>query len=191
MEKKTETRVKQRSLKLRALGISNWCLDEETKKRYSVQFYDYDFKDGETKIPREDLLRIKEIFPYDAIMYQTKHGIHFISFALMQGLFRTKARVLETSKELGFQDYWTEALDLTLRVSAKWQCRKFKKREIVSDKPKFKGVLKEVNFGYRISKKHLDFYRKYMDLPNWVYKLYNDCDKKDYKIKVYHYKTRD
>ena len=31
--------------------------------------------------------RIMEIFPYDCLMYATKHGIQFISFALLKGLF--------------------------------------------------------------------------------------------------------
>jgi len=192
LKKKPEMRIDKRKLRLRALGISNWCFDEKTKEKSSVQFYDYDFPDKSRKIPRDDLLKIKEIFPYDAIMYETKHGVHFISFSLLKGTYRSKARVLETSKSLGLQDYWTEANDLTLRVSAKWQIKRFKRdRIVVSEKPMFKGVLKEPNFEYRISSKHLEFYKKYMDLPNWIYKLYDNCDKKDLRIKVYHYKTRD
>ena len=190
--KKRKMRVDKRKLNVRALGLSNWCLDRKTKEKSSVQFYDYDFKDNLKTIPRHDLLRIKEIFPYDCIMYETKHGIHFISFSLLKGTYRAKARVLETSKDLELQDYWTSQTDLTLRVSAKWQVKRFKKnRIVVSEKPKFKGIVKEPNFEYRISKNHLKFYHKYMDLPNWVYKLYDKCDKKDLKIKIYHYKTRD
>lgn len=190
---KTEKmRVNKRKLNLRALGLSNECIERKTKKRFSIQFYDYDYKLGVFSIPRLDLVRIKEMFPYDAIMYETKHGIHFIGFSLLKGTFRTKARAIETSKDLGFQDYWTSQTDLTLRVSAKWQVKRFKRnRLIVSEKPKFKGVLKGPNFEYRISKNHLEFYRKYMDLPNWVYELYSECDKKDLRIKIYHYKTRE
>lgn len=192
MKRKPEMRVKKRKLKLRALAISNWCFDKETKKKFSIQFYDYDFEGNQKTIPREHILIIKEIFPYDCIMYESKHGIHFIGFSLLKGTFRTKARAVETSKKLGNQDYWTSQNDLALRVSAKWQIRRFKReRLVVSEKPKFKGVMKEPNFEYRISNKHLEFYRKYMDLPNWVFKLYDNCDKKDLRIKVYHYKTRD
>lgn len=191
MKKKPEMRIDKRKLRLRALGISNWCIDPETKEKSSIQFYDYDYPTDIKIGNAKDMSVIKEIFPYDAIMYETKHGVHFISFALLKGTYRAKARVLKTSKELELQDYWTEATDLTLRVSAKWKLKRFGKRTIVSEKPKFKGVMKEPNFEYRISKKHLDFYHKYMDLPNWVFKLYDKCDKKDLKIKIYHYKTRD
>lgn len=191
MNRKIEMRVKKRKLRLRALGLSNWCLDRETKEKFSIQFYDYDFTNKSKTISRADLLIIKEIFPYDCIMYESKHGIHFIGFSLLKGTFRTKARAVETSKKLGNQDYWTSQNDLTLRVSAKWSVKRFREREIVSEKPIFKGVVKEPNFEYRISSKHLEFYKKYMNLPQWVYDLYKDCVKKDLRIKVYHYKTRD
>ena len=35
--------------KLRAIGISNSCWDKERKKKYSIQFYDYDFLEIEVK----------------------------------------------------------------------------------------------------------------------------------------------
>ena len=197
MKKKTALRS-EKKLNLRALGISNWAHDSKTekkipdwKKRNSIQFYDYDYNGSVDRIPRNDLLKILEIFPYDCLMYETKHGVHFISFAVLHGLKITKARVLQTSKELGVQDYWTEAKDLTLRVSAKWRIRNFSKVfKIISKKPKFKGLIRVPN-NYRISKNHLEFYRKYMNLPNWVYEMYSDCEKLDYRIKLYHYKTRD
>jgi len=199
---KTEMRIDKSTLNLRTMGLSNWCLDTNShskkKKRYSIQFYDYDFKGENTCVgkrglegfPRDDLLKILEIFPYDVIMYETKHGIHFISFALLKGLNFTKANAIKTSKEIGHQDYWTEAKDLTLRASAKWKLRFLRKRKIISNKPKFKLVLRLPN-KYRISKNHLEFYLKYMNLPQWVYDLYDECDKKDLRIKMYHYKTRD
>jgi len=176
-------------LGLRTIGISNWAYDSNTKKRYSIQFYDYDFN-GENKISRSDLLKILEIFPYDVLMYETKHGIHFISFAILHGLNITKSRVLKTSKALGKQDYWTESKDLTLRASAKWKPRKFRNYKTISERPKFKGLIRGGET-FIISKKHLEFYKKYMALPFWVYNQYNACVKKDYKIKIYHYKTRD
>jgi len=96
-------RIDRETLNLRTMGLSNWCLDQNSyskkKKRYSIQFYDYDFvggknlnfgKKGLENIPRDDLLKILEIFPYDVIMYETKHGIHFISFSLLKGLNFTK-----------------------------------------------------------------------------------------------------
>lgn len=193
-------------LSLRAIGISNWIYDEKNKKRYSVQFYDYDFPNGDKQIPREDLLVILEVFPYDVLMYKTKQGVHFISFSILRGQHTSKARALETSKKLKKQDYWCEGKDMTLRVSAKWKLRFLRKRKIVSKKPKFKGLIKTPDnliktqnkflnssnpSKYVISKKHLEFYWKYMDLPDWVYELYSDCDMRDLRIKNYHYKTRD
>lgn len=195
----------EQKLSLRAIGISNWAYDSDNKKRYSVQFYDYDYN-GVENIPRDDLLKILEIFPYDCLMYETKQGIHFISFSILLGLRKAKKGVLETSKALEGQDYWTEGKDLTLRVSAKWKVRLFRNRKIVSKKPKFKGLIKSPDnliktkntflnsknpSKYVISKKHLEFYRKYMDLPDWVYEQYLACDMRDLKIKNYHYKTRD
>lgn len=176
-------------LELRTMGISNWAYDTIQKKRYSVQFYDYDYNGGGRHISKEDLLKIMQIFPYDCIMYETNHGVHFISFALLRGLNITKARVLETTKRLGKQDYWTEGKDLTLRVSPKWKPT-YLGYKIISEKPVFKGLSKFPT-KYRISFKHLEFYRKYMDLPDWVYNCYKECEMFDYKIKIYHYKTRD
>jgi len=174
---------------VRAMGLSNSAWDTENKKKYSVQFFDYDKKNG--KITEHDLERILRIFPYDCLCYETKHGIHFISFALLKGMRRTKAKALECCKLLGEQDYWCSKQDLTLRVSPKWKPRKFHKmHEIVSKRPKFKAIAKKPN-KYRISKNHLDFYRKFMKLPEEVYHLYDDCEKFDYKIKIYNYKTRD
>lgn len=195
----------EHKLNLRAIGVSNWAFDSENKKRYSVQFYDYDYN-GSKNIPRDDLLRILEIFPYDCLMYGTKQGIQFISFSLLLGLYVAKARVLETSKSLGVQDYFTEGKDLTLRISAKWKTRFLRKRKIVSKKPKFKGLIKtpdnliktpnkflnsQNKDKYVISKNHFEFFKKYMDLPDWVCKLYEGCDMRDLRIKNYHYKTRD
>jgi len=198
-------RYSEHKLNLRAIGISNWAFDSNSKKRYSVQFYDYDYN-GSKIIPRDDLLTILDIFPYDCLMYETKQGVHFISFSILRGLNITKARVLETSKKLGLQDYFTEGKDLTLRISAKWKKRFLRKRKTISKKPKFKGLIKtpdnlikkpnkllnsQNTDKYVISKNHLEFYKKYMDLPNWVYKMYSDCDARDLRIKNYHYKTRD
>lgn len=182
--KKGEMRIDKRDLTLRAMAISNWIKDEKTNKVYSIQFYDYD-NDG--VLSKAKLSRILEIFPYDCITYHTKHGIHFISFSLLHGLRITKARAVETSKRLGNQDYWTEARDLALRVSPKWTKKKYR---IVSEKPEFWTVINKPN-GYIISKKHLEFYRLFMGLPKKVYELYDNCDKRDYKIKLHHYLTRD
>jgi len=176
---------KKYKLNVRTMGISNFCKDPE-ENIYSIQFYDFDYN-GETNITPEEQEKILEIFPYDCILYKTKHGLQFIGFALLRGLFTTKARAIQTSKELGKQDYWTVGKDLTLRVAPKW---KLDTREVISNKPKFLGVLKKPN-QYIVSGKHLDFYKKYMGLPEWVYNRYLDCDRRDYSIKIYHYKTRD
>lgn len=187
---KTEMRIDKKLLKLRTMGISNRAFDSENRKTYTVQFYDFDHN-GEEKINKIALKRIMEIFPYDCLMYETKHGIHFISFSLLKGLKYTKVKAIETSKALRQQDYWSEQKDLTLRVAPKWKKSKItKKYKVISKKPKFRGLIKKPN-KYRISEKHLEFYYKYMNLPKWVYDLYHDCKKFDYKIRIYHYKTRD
>ena len=173
---------------VRTMGISNWVFDENKKELYSIQFYDFDYNDH--NISKAELDRISDIFPYDCLMYGTKHGIQFISFALLHGLRYTKTKTIETSKDLGKQDYWTEAKDLTLRIAPKWKESRFKKRHIISKKPKFRGLIK-IPTDYIISEKHLEFYHNFMNLPEWVYNKYNACDKRDYKIKIYHYKTRD
>ncbi len=176
-------------LDVRAIGISNWAYDNKAKKRYSIQFYDYDYN-GSKHIPQSHVNMIMDLFPYDCIMFETKHGVHFVSFALLKGLNITKARTLETTKNMGkAQDYWTSQKDLTLRVSEKWKVRKILGYKIVSERPTFKGLAKYPN-QYRISNQHLTFYKKYLGLPDWVFKLYDDCDKYNYRIKIYHYKTR-
>jgi hypothetical protein len=170
------------------MGISNWVYDSNGKKGhklYSIQFYDLDH---EGSIKKEVLTRILENFPLDCIMYKSKHGTHFISFALRFGLRYTKSRVIETTKDLVDQDYWTEAKDLTLRIAPKW----IENYIETSGKPKFLGLIRSPDpKNIRISGKHLDFYCKYMGLPNWVAERYSECDRRDYKIKIYHYKTRD
>jgi hypothetical protein len=181
LEKKNQIKIP-----LRAMGISNWCKDANTNKIYSIQFYDYDYPEGKN-ISQKTLERILEIFPLDCLMYETEQGIHFISFAIRMGLRYTKTKAIETSKFFGNQDYFTTAKDLTLRVSPKWEVKR-KKRVEISKKPKFKGLIKSPGKNI-ISGKHLDFYYKYMDLPEWVYDQYLDCDLRDYNIKVYHYKT--
>ncbi|MFX1445767.1 MAG: hypothetical protein ACFFHV_20315 [Promethearchaeota archaeon] len=181
--------IEKKDLFLHAIGISNLCLDPESHKLYSVQFYDYD-KNGENTL-KEDILEIKEIFPYDCIMYETKHGIHFISFALLKGSYTTKARALQLTKNLEQQDYWCKLKDLTLRVSPKWVVSKIRKKyKIVSERPRFKGVVKEPN-KYRISKGHLEYYKANMNLPLSVYESYLDCEMFDYRLKLTNYKTRD
>jgi len=192
---------------LRAIGISNSCWDKEQKKKYSIQFYDYDFRVGSNKITEKELEQILKIFPYDCFCYKTRHGIHFISFSLLRGSATTKARALITSKMIGGQNYWSERKDLTLRVSPKWKPRWYSKwHKNVSKKPQFKMIVKkpanntfnskifENNpnlYHYRISEKHLEFYHKFMGLPDEIYELYRECEKYNYAIKLYNYKTRD
>ena len=185
---KSELRNKEK-LPLRAMGVSNWCKDTIEKRLYSIQFYDFDLN-GSKELKSDDLKKILEIFPLDCIMYSTKHGIHFISFAIRMGLRYTKSRAVKMSKDLGKQDYWTEAKDLTLRVSPKWKVNFLKKRRIISKKPEFLGILKSPDKNI-VSKKHLEFYFRFMNLPEEIYNLYQDCDLREYKIKIYHYKTRD
>ncbi|MGB5911843.1 MAG: hypothetical protein WBH31_11670, partial [Promethearchaeia archaeon] len=167
---KTEMRTKKKTLKLRTMGISNWSYDEANKKLYSIQFYDLDIPDafeGKPHLIKVLIKRILRIFPYDCILYKTKHGLHFISFAILHGQHITKARAIETSKLIGNQDYWTEAKDLTLRISDKWKVKRFSKNRIkVSKKPKFLALLQKPN-NYIISEKHLDFYYNFMGLPLW------------------------
>jgi len=185
-----ELKLNKNSLNLRTMGISNRVYDKINKKMYSVQFYDYDI-DKTTRMTQAELNTILKIFPYDLLLYRTKHGLHFISFALLHGLRITKSRAIETSKMLGKQDYWTQARDLTLRVSAKWKTKRFSKTyETISKKPRFSRLLKDPN-NYIISEKHLEFYFKYMKLPERIYDKYSNCDKRDYELKIYHYKTRD
>jgi len=170
------------------MGVSNWLYDNKTKERYSVQFYDYDLN-GERLVDVID--SIMEIFPYDCIMYETKHGVQFISFALLKGLRITKARSVKLSKSFGDQDYWAEAKDLVLRFTSKWKVNRFTGKYIsVSPKPKFKGIARYPS-NYRISRQLLEFYKLYMGLPQWVYELYDNCTKYNFRIKTYHYKTRD
>ena len=184
----------RRKLKLRSMGISNRVYDRENKKRYSVQFYDLDVSD-ELRENRELLKakidKILRIFPYDCILYKSKHGLHFISFSLLKGYRAPKARAIGITKELGDQDYWTTGKSLILRISAKWKLKKFSKNRLeVSKKPKFLALIKKPN-NYIISNKHLEFYFKYMKLPYYVYSKYEGCDKRDYEISITHYKTRD
>jgi len=191
MGKKIEVRSKnkplQKRLNRRALGISNVIRNPENQKIYSVQFYDVDISIYDVAF-YETIQKVLEIFPYDAIAYQTKHGVHIISFALTYGRNLTKARAVEMSKRLGEQDYWTVRKDLCLRISPKWN--RFHK--LKSPKPLFLEVLREpIVSDLKISGKHLEFYEKYMDLPREVSALYVNAQRRAYPIKTYSYMTRD
>lgn len=175
----------------RAMGISNGVWDSKNKKIYSVQFYDFDYIKGRTHLTPKEVDLIKTIYPYDCIMYQTAHGIHFISFAILKGLTTTRKRAEHLTKQFIFQDFIAGNEDLILRVSCKGKKRMFKKHyQIISKKPKFLGLVKSPN-KYLISKRHLEFYRNYMFLPEWVYSQYNDCKLLEGNIKLYHYRTGD
>ena len=153
--------------------------------------FDINLKSFIEDIGKEYEKEIMKIFPYDCLFYETKHGFHFISFSLLRGTAITKARALHTTKVLEKQDYWCRLKDLTLRIAPKWKVSRFKKYyQIISKKPKFRGIIKEPN-KYIISENHLNFYYKYMDLPEWVYEKYLDCDMRNYKIQIVNYKTRD
>lgn len=182
-----EMRIDKDALFLRTMGISNLSYDVENKKMYSIQFYDYDKNGFDMGIPQKHSELIASIFPYDCIMYESKHGFHFISFSLLKGKAITKARALKITKIFERQDYWCSLRDLTLRIAPKWELNTYKN---ISEKPKFKGLIRSPN-KYIISEKHLEFYHDNMGLPDWVYTRYEDCDKRDYKIKIVHYKTRD
>lgn len=215
MNAKPEKKKTLKDFPLRAIGISNKCKDNNEimpnrfkgkNNIYSIQFYDYDF-DKNWKLTYGIINSILEIFPHDCIMYETKHGIHFISFALTKGLYLSKARAIKKSKELLSQDYWTKRSYLTLRISQKWRRNIWNKMGItwkyktISDKPIFKGVarLPELvnqalfpNIKILGSKKHLDFYHDFLELPNWVYQQYlNNFEMLDLDIELHHYPTKD
>ncbi|GAH05482.1 unnamed protein product, partial [marine sediment metagenome] len=102
----------------------------------------------------------------------------------------TKSRSLLLSKTFN-QDYFASAKDLALRFTGKWKLNRFTgKYKTVSPKPVFRGVARYPS-NFRISRQLLEFYKRYMNLPNWVFELYENCIKFNYRIKTYHYKTRD
>ena len=197
----------ERDYPLRAMGISNKCVDTENRVTdlqlkskngiYSIQFYDFDFPNGETKLTQKQVQNILEIFPYDCFCYETLHGMHFISLALLKGLRITKTRAFQKSKEFLNQDYWTKFHYLTLRVSGKWKTKFLKifprkKYKVMSPKPVFFGLIKEPRRGIKISGKHLEFYKKHMDLPTWVWKKYiENCNVYNLDINLYHYATKE
>lgn len=187
----------KRKPQLRTIGINNICYDKSNKKKYSIQFYDYDNKHLDhleyIRMAPVELKAILEIFPNDLILYRTKHGIHFISFTLLKGIYISKANVLQVTKLLNeSQDYFPYQKELTLRVSGKWGKKRFsKKRKTISKKPKFARLLKLPNKDNIISKTHLDFYFKWMGLPKEIYNLYKKCEMRNYDITISHYKTRD
>lgn len=199
-----------KKLPLKAMGIANKCIDTEEimpkrfkarNKLYSIQFYDYDFNQN-WKITSNIIQSILEIFPHDCFVFETKHGMHFISFSLMKGLRFSKAKVLKKSKELITQDYWSKKKYLFLRVSPKWKRTFWNKiglkwkYKIISDKPRFKGVLKEPELipGQKIlgSKQHLEFYKNNMNFPEWLYQKYlENYEMIDLSIQIDHYHTED
>jgi hypothetical protein len=184
------------------MGISNRCYAGEIKKgvpreRYSVQFYDFDGSEPEFKRAIPTIMRI---FPYDALAYKSKHGFHVLSFSLLKGYLapirraRMITKILNSADRMPEQDFGSFGENfekgLALRVSSKWRKRFFRRNKIISGKPTFFGLLKSPN-RYRISERHLNFYRDFMALPDWVYKKYDDCDKKNLDTFMYHYYTGD
>lgn len=190
-------KMKRKKRMLRAIGINNICYDLETNKRKSVQFYDYDTKhirNSIIKILPDELQEILKYFKNDCIIYKTKHGFHFISFALLPNVFISKANVLRITKRLNeTQDYFPYQKELTLRVSPKWKIKRFsKRRKTISKKPKFASFFIHPRNNMEVSKTHLNFYLKYMNLPIEIYKEYEkNCILKENKITISHYRTRD
>ena len=200
-QKKNEFKKDKKKFPLRCMGISNIAINTKSvkmpsdfyAKKYSVQFYDFDLPKHQNTILENQIKTILEIFPYDCICYKTKHGFHFISFALLRGLRVTKARAIKLSKDLLDQDYFTKRQYLTLRISEKWKNKKFRKKyAVISDRPKFFGLLKEpAAENLMISEKHLEFYKDNLALPDFVYEKYEKCRKFDLGIELHHFTTRD
>lgn len=216
-EKQKKERAKKKKklykdLKYLSLGISNRLRAREKTynpyfnkwiyKSYSVQFFDYDYRkdpDG-NPIPmtQREIKEIRKIFPYDCFFYDTKHGRHFISFAILHGIKISRTRALQTCKNLNLicgdpkaQDYWSSRSELVLRVSPKWRVyKKSKIYQIISLKPKFGGVLKKPE-KIRVSKAHFEFYKNHMKLPEWVCDLYENCEMIDLKHTMLFYPSRD
>lgn len=184
--------MKKKHPPLRAIGINNICYDRTNRKKYSIQYYDMDIK--ESKMLIAEFNTILQIFPNDLILYQTKHGLHFISFTILDNIFISKANVLKTTKLLNeTQDYFPYQKELTLRVSGKYKRKRLSKtHKIISKKPKFLLFFKEPNKCSKISKNHLEFYFKWLNLPKKIYEYYlKYCDLKKYDITMSHYRTGD
>jgi hypothetical protein len=178
-------------MKFEAIGISNMAYDRENRKAYSVQFYDYDIHDPPQMLNAIFNTIQDSVFPFDCIVYETKHGYHFISFALFETTYYTKGKALELTTFLGNQDYWCSQKDLILRISPKWDFKhKRKIAKTISKKPKFYRFLSPPN-NCLISKSHLEFYYKFMGLPKDVYDTYRNCPSRRLDLKLYFYNARD
>lgn len=138
---------------------------------------------------------ILSIFTNDLVLYKTKHGIHFISFTLLDNIHIAQARALRITNLLKeTQDYFPYyRRDLTLRICGKWKKKRLSKKfKTISKKPKFLGFFYLPEKDCIISKTHLEFYFKWMNLPKKVYDYYiENCELKGYNIKMSHYRTGD
>lgn len=171
-------------------GIANIFKDgkRDTPKtpEFGLQYYDFDgiFTPGEFD-------KILDIFPNDLFTYKSKHGYHFISLTLMDiDLAIRNANTL--SRKFKTQDYILPIKDcryLVLRVAPKWN--KESKLEI-SKNPEFLQVVKYPKKKTIISGNHLDFYWRYMNLPQSLYDFYlENCRVRKGIIYFIYYTTGD
>jgi len=154
-------------------GIANIVKDGEkfvgkNTPEFGLQFYDFD---GDYN--SEEFQKIQEIFPNDLFIYKSKHGYHFVSLTLMDiDLAIRNANTL--SRNFKNQDYILPIKDcryLVLRVAPKWNKESKLK---ISDNPAFLQVVQFPKKKTIISGNHLDFYWRYMNLPQPIYEFYKD-----------------
>jgi hypothetical protein len=168
-------------LNVKAIGISNIAWAYSENKHYGLQFYDFDGFPSPSQLDE-----ILSYFPFDVLIYRTRDGFHFTSFTLLSNLYIPKANSLMLSKAFN-QDYWSRFMDLTLRISDKFTRWR---RKTKSSKPVFVELTSPPLFDRPISAGHLEYYRKYMGLPNRVYDLYSKCPQIPTVIQLHFYKTR-
>ena len=170
-----------RQRELRTIGVGNVSYSDN--KRYCLQYYDFD---GE--FTTKELNKISELFPNDCIVLKSRNGYHFYSLTLMtKRPKKIKRKAFKLSKKL-HQDYCTpknKMKNLVLRIGPK-----FKNGITVSDRPTYFFQWKFPTPGSLIAKKHLEFFYRFLNLPELIFKYYYKyCNLVENSFNIVYYHT--
>ncbi len=168
--------------KIYALGVSN--LVDTNVRRYGLQFYDLD-KHTEDE---DDMGLIRQLFKgKDCLIYESKHGFHFISFMMDRKFKRPRQKANDLSEKIGEVYNFKKKDYLILRISPK-----MKRNKILSGRPKFYRMLNEPVLNSNVSSGHLKLYAKRVGIPDNILNLYLErCNIIQTKCCVHIYRTRD
>lgn len=163
------------------VGISNMLNHNGNETAlYCLEFYEID-----SKLTTKIIQVVWKMFHNDINLIKTKHGIHFVSFAISPfSPERWKQRVRFMSEKLD-QDYGGSSKFCCLRIAPKYH-----NDVIISERPVYYRNLRLPKRGSYVSKLHLDQYKIFNRFPQRLYDFYKSkCQLIEVPISYIMYRT--